>query len=78
LLSAALFCLVVNAVLTVSYFFPRNEVLFVADLSSALVSIREACGQWSQMNWLRSVLMLLALVFQFLALDRFAFRRTDS
>jgi uncharacterized membrane protein len=68
-LIGAVVCSVINAVFTMTYFYPRNELLFVADLPSDLRTIRDACGQWQQMNWVRSLVVLTGLVLQFLALD---------
>ncbi|MEO6758440.1 MAG: DUF1772 domain-containing protein [Saprospiraceae bacterium] len=56
--------------LTFGYFYPRNAILFRADVRNNLAEIAEASRQWSSMNWVRSLLVGLGLVFQFLALDQ--------
>jgi hypothetical protein len=53
-------------VLTFSYFYPRNEILFEAPLN--VEAIRQAWTQWSTMNWFRTLLGVLntSLVFALL------------
>ena len=41
---------------TFGYFYPRNEILFVAPLEAGVDTIRLAWQEWSTMNWLRSAL----------------------
>ena len=43
-------------VLTFGYFYPRNEIMFVAPIEGSIDTIRLAWEQWSAMNWFRSVL----------------------
>lgn len=43
-------------VLTFGYFYPRNEIMFVAPIEGGIDTIRLAWEQWSAMNWFRSVL----------------------
>lgn len=56
-------------ILTVKYFFPRNEILFRhGDLSDSHY-LRRTWREWSQMNWVRSGLMLLALMLTIYAFE---------
>ena len=43
-------------VLTFGYFYPRNEILFVAPIEAGADTIRMAWEQWSAMNWFRSAM----------------------
>lgn len=43
--------------LTIKYFFPRNEVLFRTGDLGDVVTLRRTWLQWSRMNWVRSGIM---------------------
>ena len=49
-------CYVVIVVLTVSYFVPRDLILFRGPMQDHLDEIRVAVGQSSRMNWARTLL----------------------
>ncbi len=53
-------------VLTFGYFYPRNEILFVAPMEAGMETVRLAWEQWSSMNWFRSTICavntILALI----------------
>jgi hypothetical protein len=52
---------------TFAYFYPRNEIMLVAPMDD-LGAIKAAWSEWSKMNWLRSGLAVVNLVFDFTAL----------
>jgi hypothetical protein len=64
----ALLFAVASDVFTFAYFYPRNEILFNAPLDTKLDAVKTAWSEWSVMNWPRSGLVLLNLVFDFAAL----------
>ena len=49
-------------ILTLKYFFPRNDILFRDGNLSDVQSLRKTWREWSRMNWVRSGLMLAALI----------------
>ena len=53
-------------VFTFGYFYPRNEILFVAPINND--AVRLAWEQWSMMNWLRSAMGVVNVVFAFILL----------
>ncbi len=55
--------------LTMSYFYPRNAVLFQS--SSDGEAVRQALSQWATMNWVRSIGVGLNVLVNFCALIRF-------
>ena len=64
----ALVLAVLAEVLTFAFFFPRNEILFVAaDMDSDVIT--RAWSEWSRMNWVRSLLLALGLVCSMKGLD---------
>jgi len=64
--------------LTFAYFYPRNDIMFKSSLVTNLDAIKAAWGQWSFMNWLRSLICAVTLVFDFLALNLVAGKAEHS
>ncbi|HMS55600.1 MAG TPA: hypothetical protein PKA27_09395 [Fimbriimonadaceae bacterium] len=68
LLAAAALLLAVGAdMLTFGFFYPRNEIMFVRPITD-VDAVRSAWAQWSNVNWLRSSLILVDLGFAFATL----------
>jgi len=55
-------------VFTFGYFYPRNEILFVAPIEATANVVRLAWQEWSTMNWLRSTLCAMNAVLAFTVL----------
>lgn len=53
---AALAFAIIADVFTFGYFYPRNEIMFVASLEAGADAARQAWEQWSAMNWVRSAI----------------------
>ena len=51
---------------TFGFFYPRNEILFVAPME--IDAVRLAWEQWSRMNWLRSAMCAINTVLAFILL----------
>jgi Anthrone oxygenase len=58
-------------VLTLAYFIPRNLILFTWSIPDHLDQIRVAVAEWSHMNWLRSLLGFIGVLFSFKGLDTY-------
>lgn len=69
-LLAALVIAIAADGLTFAYFYPRNDIMFVKSLVGSTEALRDAWSQWSSMNWVRSALVAIGLVFDFAALNR--------
>lgn len=54
---------VLSDVMTFSYFYPRNEIMFMAPIKVDAVS--DAWHEWSNMNWLRSGICLANTITAF-------------
>jgi len=65
----ALICYVAIVVLTLTYFVPRDLILFTWPIQDHLNEIGTAAAQWSRMNWLRTLLGLAGVAFSFKGLD---------
>jgi len=50
-------------IMTFSYFYPRNDIMFVNTIDE--VAVRAAWSQWSNMNWLPSVVCLVDTILAF-------------
>jgi Domain of unknown function (DUF1772). len=58
-------------ILTFLYFVPRNLILFTSSIPDHIEQIRTAAAEWSHMNWLRTLLGLIGVLFSFKGLDAF-------
>jgi hypothetical protein len=67
--AASLACYAAILILTLAYFVPRNFILFTWSIPDHLEQLRTASAQWSAMNWLRSLLGLVGVLFSFKGLD---------
>jgi hypothetical protein len=56
-------------VFTFGYFYPRNEILFVAPLEAGADVARQAWEQWSTMNWLRSAICAITATLALILLS---------
>ena len=58
-------------VLTLAYFVHRDLILFTWSIPDHVDQIRGAVAEWSHMNWLRSLLGFIGVLFSFKALDTY-------
>jgi hypothetical protein len=54
-------------VLTFTYFYPRNEIMFNTASLSDIDLLKKVWFEWNFMNWIRSLLLLLGLITSFFA-----------
>lgn len=69
-LGIAILCSIGSMILTFSFFYPRNEIMFLAAQLPDAETLKEVAAEWGRMNWVRSCIMLAVLVCSFLALDK--------
>jgi uncharacterized membrane protein len=69
-LGIALLCYVSSMILTFTYFYPRNEVMFLSEQLPGTETLKKVASEWGRMNWVRSIIWGIGLVCTFLALDR--------
>ncbi len=62
-------CYVAIVLLTILYFVPRDLILFRSPLHEHFDEIRVAAGQWSRMNWARTLLGCAGVMCSMRALD---------
>ena len=58
-------------VLTLVYFIPRNRIIFTSSIPDHLDQIRVTVAQWRHMNWLRTLLGFIGVLFSFKGLDTY-------
>ncbi|MBK9107568.1 MAG: DUF1772 domain-containing protein [Saprospiraceae bacterium] len=69
-LSIALLCYISSMILTFTYFYPRNEIMFLSEQLPDTETLKRVASEWGRMNWVRSLIWLVGLVCSFLALDK--------
>jgi hypothetical protein len=67
-LAIAFLIAVFTDVFTFAYFYPRNNLLMTLSLSD-INHLAEVISQWQFMNWVRSAILVIALLFSFLGLN---------
>ncbi len=57
-------------VLTFSYFYPRNDLMFTLTPLTDVGTLRNTWTEWSNMNWVRISIVLAGVFFSCMALHR--------
>lgn len=71
-LGIALLCYISSMILTFTYFYPRNDVMFLSKQLPDIETLKKATSEWGRMGWVRCFISLVGLVCLFLALDKAA------
>ncbi len=69
-LGIALVLYVSAILLTINYFYPRNEIMFLSKQLPDTEVLKQVAAEWGRMNWVRSFIWLAGLICSFLALDK--------
>lgn len=69
-LSIAIVCYLSSMILTFTYFYPRNETMFLSQQLPDTETLKKAAAEWGKMGWVRVVLTLIGLICTILALDK--------
>ena len=69
-LGIALLCYVSSMILTFTYFYPRNEVMFLSEQLRGKETLKKVASEWGRMNWVRSLIWLAGLVCSFIVLHK--------
>ncbi len=69
-LGIALLCYISSMILTFTYFYPRNEIMFLSEQLPDTETLKKVASEWGRMNWVRSLIWLAGLICSFLALDK--------
>ena len=60
----------IGEALTFGYFYPRNDILFRTAQLTDVETLTKTWSQWNSMNWIRSLVLLIGLIFSFLSLHK--------
>jgi len=69
-LGAAFVLYVLTDVFTFAYFYPRNDIMWKTALMTDTELLRKTWSEWSNMNWLRTFILLVGLSFSFMSLHK--------
>jgi len=69
-LGLALLMYLVAEGMTFAYFFPRNDILFKTAQLNDLSLLKKTWAEWRGMNFVRTAVLLVGLVFSFLSLHK--------
>jgi hypothetical protein len=69
-LGIAFIMYVLGDVMTFAYFYPRNAIMFKTAQLTDVETLKKAWLEWNTMNWIRSLILLVGLVFSFSALHK--------
>lgn len=68
-LVTALLIYVAADALTFAYFYPRNEII-MSTRPSDMNTLKKAWEEWTNMNWVRSAVVLSGVIFSFISLHK--------
>ena len=57
--------------LTFQYFYPRNDIMFRTAQLSDLDLLRKTWGEWNVMNWVRTAVLFVGIIFSIMSLHKF-------
>ena len=68
-LGIALLCSISGDIMAFTYFHPRTDIMF-SNINPSVETLKRLSAEWSNMNWVRSFILLVGLIFSFLAVDK--------
>ena len=66
----ALVCYLSAEAMTFGYFFPRNDIMFRDAALTDVDLLRRTWLEWSNMNWVRTAILLVGVIFSILSLHK--------
>jgi len=57
--------------LTFQYFYPRNDIMFKTAQLNNIDLLRKTWSEWNTMNWVRTSVLLVGVIFSFMSLYKF-------
>jgi hypothetical protein len=71
-LGAALALYVICDIMTFAYFYPRNDIMFKNASLQDTATLQKAWSEWSNMNWIRTLVLLIGICCSFLFIHKFS------
>jgi len=69
-LGLALALYVFADVLTFTYFYPRNDIMFKNAALTDVALLKRTWQEWTTMNWVRTFVLLVGILFSFLSVHK--------
>lgn len=69
LMGIAILCYISSMILTFTYFYPRNEIMFLSEQHDTGI-LKNAALEWGRMGWVRILLTLAGVICTIIALDK--------
>lgn len=66
----ALLCYISGDIFAFTYFHPRSDIIYLSQPIPDNEILARLSEEWSRMNWVRSLILLIGLIFSFLAVDK--------
>ena len=77
-LGIALLCSISGDILAFTYFHPRNDLMYLSQPILDTETLKTISSEWSSMNWVRSFVLLVGVIFSFLAVNQIYSRKRNS
>jgi len=75
LLGIAFLCYFAADIFAFTYFHPRNDIMYNSETLPDTETLKRVAAEWSSMNWVRSLVLLIGVVCSFLAIDKIYTRK---
>jgi hypothetical protein len=69
-LGTAFVLYILGDALTFAYFYPRNDIMFKTAQLTDIDLLKRTVSEWNRINWIRSLIILVGLIFSFLSLHK--------
>ncbi len=77
-LGIALLCYISEDIFAFTYFHPRNDIMYLSQPIPDTETLKKISSEWMSMNWVRSFILFIGLIFSFLAVDKAYSLNRDS
>lgn len=69
-LGIALLCYISGDIFAFTYFHPRNDIMYLSQPIPDTETLKTISSEWMAMNWVRSFVLFVGVIFSFLAVDK--------
>lgn len=69
-LGIAFLCYISGDIFAFTYFHPRSDIIYLSQPIPDTETLTRLSEEWSSMNWVRSFVLFVGVVFSFLAVDK--------
>lgn len=69
-LGIALLCYILGDIFAFTYFHPRNDLMYLSEPILDTETLKTISSEWSSMNWVRSFVLFIGVVFSVQGIDK--------